>query len=78
MISGYDQTHIFEILNGHGTWFSAELIRLIAHADSGNREILRAAFPEHVDAYEAWYHKTGVYEGRGDVISHGTQASAEA
>jgi hypothetical protein len=66
MISDHDRTHIYEILKGHGDWFSAQLIRLIEHADTNNRELLRKAFPEHVDAFEAWYHKTGVYEGKED------------
>jgi hypothetical protein len=66
MISEYDRTNIHEILQGHGTWFSAMLIRLIAHADSDNRERLRQAFPEHVQAYEDWDRKTGPYEGKED------------
>lgn len=55
MLSDYDRHHIDDILNGHGDWFSAQLLRLIAHADAANRELLRAGFPDHVEAYEKWY-----------------------
>jgi hypothetical protein len=66
MISEYDRTHIYEILQGHGTWFSAMLIRLIEHADTENREKLRQAYPEHVGAFEDWNQKTGLYANRKD------------
>ena len=55
MISEHDKAHIEEILRGHGTWFSAELLRLIAKADLTNRDKLRQVFPEHVEAYEKWF-----------------------
>jgi hypothetical protein len=45
-----------DIVAGYGDWFSAQLIRLIAKADRTNIEILRKAYPEHVEAYESWYH----------------------
>lgn len=45
-----------DIVAGYGDWFSAELVRLIAKADENNREILRGAYPEHVEAYESWYY----------------------
>ena len=61
MISEIDRHHIFEIVNGKGTWFGAELIRLISHADAENKAKLRLAFPDYVQAYEDWSHKTGPY-----------------
>lgn len=54
MLSDFDRAHIKEILRGHGTWFTADLIRLIAHADSTNRETLRRVYPEVVEAFETW------------------------
>ena len=39
----------------HGTWWSADLLRLIAKSDRPHRERLRLAFPSHVAAYEKWY-----------------------
>jgi hypothetical protein len=53
-ISDFDATHIGAILSGHGTWFSAEVLRLCAKADRGNLERIRRAFPDHVAAFEAW------------------------
>lgn len=62
-ISDYDRQHISDILKDYKgesfSWFSAHLIRLIAKADAGNRERLRSAFPEHVQAFEDYYHGTG-------------------
>ena len=66
MISDYDRTHIFEILSGHGDWFGARLMRLIPHLDSENYEILKKAYPDYFAAYEDWYHKTGINEGKSD------------
>lgn len=54
-ISEYDRANVQLILRGHGDWFSAELLRLIAKADSANREKLRLAFPDAVKAWEDWY-----------------------
>ena len=54
MMSDYDREHSGAILAGHGTWFTAELLRLCAHADTMNREKLRLAFPDVVEAYDAW------------------------
>jgi hypothetical protein len=53
-ISEYDKRNVEKILHGHGTWFGAQLLRLIAHADKWNREKLRLGFPDYVAAYEAW------------------------
>ena len=53
-ITEYDRKSVGKILRGHGTWFGAELLRLIAHADLDNREKIRLGFPDYVAAYEAW------------------------
>jgi hypothetical protein len=43
-----------EILLGHGTWFSAQLLRLIAKSDHENLQIIRSVYADHVEAYETW------------------------
>lgn len=60
-LSEFDKAHMQEILLGAGDWFSAELLRLIAKADTENRARLYLAFPDHVEAYNTWV-KEG-YEG---------------
>ena len=55
MLSDFDRAHVGDILAGNGDWFSAELLRLIAKADTANRAKLRLGFPEHVQAYLDWY-----------------------
>ena len=40
------------LLAGYGDWFSAKLMRLIMKADRENKERLRIAFPDHVQAYD--------------------------
>jgi hypothetical protein len=57
MISQYDRDNLEDILAGHGSWFTAQLLRLIAKADDSNRDRLRAGFPAEVEAYERWYFK---------------------
>ena len=52
--SEYDKAHVRDILQGEGDWFGAMLLRLIAHADTENLELLRQIYPEHVDLYERW------------------------
>lgn len=53
--SDFDVANMTEIItNDFGDWFSADLLRLIRHADSENREKLRLVYPEHVAAYEKW------------------------
>ena len=42
------------LLGWQGSSFKAKLFRLIAKADSVNKEKLRLAFPEEVAAYEAY------------------------
>lgn len=56
-VSNFDRVHMNEIvLEDYGTNFSAMLFRLIHKADSVNKERLRKAYPEHVEAYERWYY----------------------
>ncbi len=50
----FDKKNLQLILEGHGDWFTAMLLRLIAKADGINREKLRAGFPGEVKAYESW------------------------
>ena len=50
----WDREHLQEILLGHGDWFTARLIRLIARADPARKERLRLGFPEEVAAVEEW------------------------
>ena len=47
-----DQVALPEILAGHGSWFGARLLRLIAKADSVNRDKLRKVYPKEVAAVE--------------------------
>jgi len=54
MLSNYDRGSIGNILAGEGDWFTANLLRLIAKADSHNIELLRKGFPEAVEAVEAY------------------------
>lgn len=53
-ISDYDRENINEIMEGHGDWFSAQLLRLLQKADLGTREQVRRGFPDHVRLYEEW------------------------
>lgn len=71
MIDDFDRTHVLEILDQPSahTWFSAQLIRLIAKADDGNRERLRKGFPEHVAAFEDFYFRRGHYAPANDGVS---------
>lgn len=68
-VDDYDLKRIPEILNGEGDWFSAQLIRLIGKADDGNRERLRIAFPDHVAAFDDWYHQRGHYAPERDEVA---------
>lgn len=54
MISEYDETHMDDIMAGHGDWFTAQLLRLCAKADAGNLERIREGFPDVVATYEEW------------------------
>jgi len=54
VISEFDRKNVGDIVAGHGSWFTAELLRLCAHADVANLERIRLGFPEVVEAYIAW------------------------
>lgn len=54
MLSDYDRDNIGQIVGGHGDWFTAHLIRLIAKADLSNRALIAKGFPEVVDAFNDW------------------------
>lgn len=48
MLSEYDEANVAQILSGHGDWFTAKLMRLIASADALNRQKLFKVYPEVV------------------------------
>lgn len=54
MISDYDRANFTEIIGGHGDWFTAHLLRLIAKSDREHRARLRLGFPDEVAAFEKW------------------------
>jgi len=54
MMSDFDRAHIEDLVAGHGDWFTAQLLRLCAKADSNNLEKLRLGFPDVVEAYLDW------------------------
>jgi hypothetical protein len=54
MISEYDETHMDDIMAGHGDWFTAQLLRLCAKADELNLAKLRLGFPDVVLAFQRW------------------------
>jgi hypothetical protein len=58
MFSDYDRTHVREIVEGEGTWFTAQLLRLIAKADDEHCARIALGFPEEVAAFEAWQRGT--------------------
>lgn len=64
----YDKENITEILHGKGTWFTAELFRLIAKSDALNRAKLAIAYPHEVNVVHQ--HLTGktIYEDRNLVL----------
>ncbi len=49
-MSDYDKANIREILAGHGDWYGAYLIRLIAKADNNNLRKLVRVYPDEVKA----------------------------
>jgi len=53
-LTEFDRAHVDEILSGHGSWFSAHLLRLCAKADSENLAQLALAYPDHVAVYLKW------------------------
>jgi hypothetical protein len=74
VISSYDREHIGEILAGHGDWFTAKLLRLIAKADFENRAKLRLGFPTEVQAYLDWRDKPP--EGEEENANEGAETGA--
>ncbi len=59
-ISAYDRENVGLLLaDKRCNWFSAQLLRLIAHADGTNRAKLRQVYPDHVAAYEAYAYGDG-------------------
>jgi hypothetical protein len=55
LISRYDVENIDKIMNGHGDWFTAELLRLCQKADPENLQRIRMGFPDVVSLFESWY-----------------------
>ena len=55
-MSDFDLQHVGEVIADPERYsnFTAWLLRLIAKADPINREHLRRAFPEEVEAFEKW------------------------
>lgn len=54
-LSDHDRENIDKIMGGYGDWFSARLLRLLAKADHRNRMMLGSLYPEHLEAFMAWY-----------------------
>lgn len=52
----YDLKSVFE--SGHGDWFTAHLLRLIAKADFCNKAKLAVVFPVEVRAVDIYQHDT--------------------
>lgn len=50
MLTEHDKKNLGEILAGRGTWFTAQLLRLIAKADKHNRHLLGEVYPQEVAA----------------------------
>lgn len=54
-LSQFDRENVGPILQGHGDWFTAQLMRLVLKADICNRKLLARGFPEEVALVEeAW------------------------
>jgi hypothetical protein len=45
----YDKENLQAVLSGHGTWFTAKLLRLISRSDRSKMEQMHLAFPEEVE-----------------------------
>jgi len=50
----YDNDNIGPIIRGRGDWFTAHLLRLIARADTPNKEKLSQVFPKEVVAVQTF------------------------
>lgn len=53
-VSDFDVENINEIMDGHGDWFSAQLLRLCQKADQHTLAQIRLGFPDHVLLFEGW------------------------
>ncbi len=51
-LSQWDRENVERILGGHGDWFTARLLRLIARADGRNRALLAKGYWEEVRLVE--------------------------
>ena len=51
-LSQFDRDNVKPILQGHGDWFTAQLMRLVVKADINNRRLLAKGFPEEVALVE--------------------------
>lgn len=65
MFGGYDKDNLDRLLAGEGDWFTAQLVRLIAKADTLNRGKLRKGFPEEVEAVEQYLGRVPTGASRG-------------
>ena len=65
----YDKENIMEILHGNGTWFTADLFRLIAKADGANRLKLAQSFPAEVNAVHLYLTGKTIYEDTNLVLN---------
>ena len=54
----WDIENVERILGGHGDWFTARLLRLIARADGQNRARLASGFPQEVALVERFLGRT--------------------
>ncbi len=59
-MSEYDTEEVESILGGHGDWFTACLLRLIAKADHKNRAKLACVFSNEVALVEAYHLDGGI------------------
>lgn len=68
-LSEFDAASIDIIMGGHGDWFSACLIRLIAKADINNLRLLHSIYPDHVNAVVKYKHgKNNIIDFLADYI----------
>jgi hypothetical protein len=55
-VSEWDKENLDKIIrDGHGDWFSAHLLRLMAKSDMQNRALLGSVYPEHLAALERYW-----------------------
>lgn len=57
MLTEFDIENVERLLMGDGDWFTARLMRLIAHADMENKERIRLGYPKEVALWESWFYK---------------------